>query len=95
MCIHVNKKMMACTGGRVDGLFKLPLSDSLSVAENVSTQSQTFNNASVLFWDDGQSTRNLTQISSTQNKCETTKRCMTVISKAVCYWSGERVRECG
>jgi len=40
----------------VDGLSKI--SDSLSVVEKVSTQSQTFNNASVLFWADGQSTRN-------------------------------------
>lgn len=97
MCIPVNKKTRgacACTRGRVDGLLKLLFSaevcDSLSVVEQVSTQSQTFNNASVLFWDNGQSTRNLTQVNSTQNKCETTKQCITLILKA-----GERVRVCG
>ncbi len=52
--------------------------DSLSVAEQVSPQSQTvLNNASVLFWENGQSTHNLTQINSTQSNRETAEQCIT------------------
>ncbi len=59
--------------------FSVEVCDSLSVSEQVSPQSQTdFNNASVLFWENSQSTHNLTQINSTQNKRETTEQCITL-----------------